>query len=104
MAHEYTQDEIRKKFLGHIWNFIEYWDTHGQTSRDKLEGLAFSIMSMLDGSTMEFPKFMVAPDPCPDDKDFHDKNGENWFPPSSKGDVGGSLHDSFFKERPSEEK
>jgi hypothetical protein len=102
---QYTVDEVRESFLRYVWTIIEYWEkenlepTGGATSsvRGKLEGVAFSIMSALDGSPIGLPAFAVLPAPHPDDQEYCRTHGHNWFP--SGGDIG-PLHEHFFKYKP----
>jgi hypothetical protein len=64
-----------------------------------LEGLAFSILSTLDGESLELPAFSVVPLPHPEDKAFHEKEGSPWFPPVESRDVKndiGVLHEHFY--------
>lgn len=93
MSREYTEEEIREKFIKHIWSIIRYWknESRAQTIDEKMEGLAFSILVMLDGESGDMPKFVVSPDPHPDDKDYHIENGENYFPENC--DISGFLHE-----------
>jgi hypothetical protein len=64
-----------------------------------MEGLAFSILVMLDGGSAMLPGFVVAPLPDPSDKDYHIMKGENYFPENHdaaekiKGDIAGALHE-----------
>ena len=98
--HEMTADEVRDKLLSHIWTMIRYWERNGGVERDKMEGLAFSILVALDGSSSGLPGFVVAPAPHESDIDFHKEHGENWYPPFEEDhvcDIGGSLHDHFHK-------
>ena len=106
---EYTEKEVRAAVLDHIWGMIAYWrdEERRPTVVGKMEGLAFSIMSMLDGSAVGLPNFIVAPDAHPDDKEYSKKHQEDWYPhqtgktlDSIKCDIGGSLHDEFHKHRP----
>lgn len=111
-----TEDEVRDKFLAHVWEIIEFWDKHSNrtTSREKMEGLAFSILSALDGSSVGLPAFIVAPAPHPEDKEFSLKEGFNWWvqDPSKRQygvywpennnanvvcDIGGGLHESLYR-------
>lgn len=91
---EYTVDETRAKLIQHIHHMIGYWEneTRAPTTRDKLDGLAFSICSALDGCSMDLPGFQVVCSPHPTDKDYHRDMGENWFPEGA--DIG-PLHDYF---------
>jgi hypothetical protein len=100
--HELAADEVREKLLSHIWGMIDYWDkeSRAETTRAKMEGLAFSILTALDGGSCALPGFVVAPSPHESDIDFHKEHGENWYPPFEEDhvcDIGGSLHDHFHK-------
>ena len=95
---EYTEDEVCDAFLAHVRDSIEYWhDLPDKTCRERMRGLAFSILSALDGSAMDLPAFIVAPSPHPDDKAFHQENDENWWPENHDkdiaADISGGLHE-----------
>jgi len=100
---EYTMEEVREIFLGHIHMMVNYWDSdpriENQTAR--LEGLAFSILVALDGGASGCPGFIVAPSTHPSDKEYHRKNLENWYPQNNdavvKCDISGCLHETFCK-------
>lgn len=101
---EYTEEEVREHFLKSVRGLVNYWDKiETKDSKEKLESLAFSILSLLDGSQVSLPKFIVAPDPHPDDKDFLEKEGENWYPENHKSnvkcDISGVLHEHWKKLR-----
>jgi hypothetical protein len=107
---EYTVEEVRKQFLEHIWHLTDYWNKAERAGdqKDRLEGLAFSILSTLDGSSVAIPGFIVAPD-APKfilapiahetDKEYNKEQGENWYPENHnsnvKCDIGGTLHELF---------
>ncbi len=80
----YTRTEIRDKVLNHIAGICDYW-RECKTASDRLEGLAFSILAMLDGSTTALPGFYVITAPHPDDKQFHLQHGERYFPEPPDG-------------------
>lgn len=62
MIREKTKDEIQKEFIKHIKILINYWDEETTlTSKAKLNGLAFSILAMLDGTCDSICGFIVAP-------------------------------------------
>lgn len=95
---EYTDDEIREKFLSHIKKMCVYWDSMKEmSSTEKLDGLAFCFLTMLDGCTMDLPRFIVAPDPHPADKDSHIDNNERYYPDNNysnvNGNIAGCLHE-----------
>lgn len=105
---EYTEKEVRAKFLKHIWGLIAYWEREHRapTSQEKLEGLAHSIMSMLDGNNGGIPAFIVAPLPDKGDKEWSLAHKENYFPYNPRNadgsptnvncDIAGSLARQLF--------
>lgn len=104
--HEFTKGEIREQFIGHIRAMVDYWEKEPRnpTAREKLEGLAFSILVAIDGSAMALPGWILAPCPHPSDKKYHQDKGECWYPDNEvaekvvKGDIAGGLHDNLFKD------
>ncbi len=96
---EYTEDEVRAQFLRHVNGLVQYWETEARVPDllSKLEGLAFSIMSTIDGCAADSPKYILAPDPHPGDKEYLKSRGENHFPENRESDVrcniSGGLHE-----------
>jgi hypothetical protein len=92
----HTAEEGRDKVLELVASYVDYWDKEARvtTSKEKLEGLAFSIMVIFDGGT-GLPGFTVKANPHRDDKAYHIKNGENYFDP--KLDIAGGLHEHIHK-------
>ena len=103
MSKEFTEEEVRNQFLDHIRMLVDYWDkeTSKQTQRERLDGLAFSILSAIDGSSVSLPAFILAPFSHEEDKKFHIEKGENYYPENHnsnvKCDIAGSLHDLYYK-------
>jgi hypothetical protein len=103
MSKEKTVDQIRDEFLTHVEHLVEYWDKNTKDKREAMEGLAFSIMSTLDGSSMALPAFLVAPFPHESDKEYHIENESDYYPYNDEskinGDIAGCLHELIFKDR-----
>ncbi len=97
MPRAYTEEEVRKAFLEHVWRMIDYWEKVpvDKTPRERIEGLAFSMLVALDGDAAALPGFQVIPSPHPDDQKFHEDEGSDWWP--NDCDIAGSLHDEFYK-------
>jgi len=100
---EYSKDEVQKQYLELIWSYIDYWhNLPNKTCREKMEGLAFGIMVILDGESA-LPGCIVVPCPHPDDRKYHEDQDENWFPEnhelSVNCDIAGSLHERFHNIR-----
>lgn len=96
---EKTKEEVVDEMLDHIHMLVNYWtyETSKQDLKERLEGLAFSILTMLDGCS-GLPAFDLVPHPHPTDKEYHISNGEDWYPETVINDDI-MLHDSFFKEK-----
>ena len=95
MPREMTIEECQAAFLKHVWVLIDYWSKlPGKTERERMDGLAFSMLVAIDGEAMAVPSFTLAPAPHPDDKEYRRSQGNNWWPPSGV-DIAGPLHDQF---------
>lgn len=96
----YTEEECREKFLRHLAGYVRYWlkEKRAATVEEKLAGLAFSMLVMIDGGTVELPSFKLSPAPHDDDKEYCQKNGEDWWPQEKDAvDIGGGLHEEWHK-------
>lgn len=101
MSREKTVDEVQQELLAHVRYLVQYWNkVDDRDCKEKLEGLAFSILAMLDGSATDICGFIVAPNPHEDDKKFCIEIGENYYAENAdvKCDVAGNLHDLFYEE------
>jgi len=98
MSRAYTEEEVRDEFLAHIRYLARYWATtpDRQTPLERCQGLAFSILNIFDG-TSGLPAFDIVLSPHPDDKAFHQSEGENWYDPGMMiNDC--MLHELFYAE------
>ena len=103
---EFTKEEARAHLLEHIRGLVQYWANESRAVGDenKLDGLAFSILSALDGSSGNLCGLLVIPCPAPEDKEYHIDNGENYYadPPAEalSADIGdGCLHEEYSNKR-----
>ena len=101
---EKTVEEVRYEFVDRVGNLVDYWSSQeGMSDKDKVEGVAFSILTMLDGCSGSIPGFIVAPLPHEGDTEYNMKNGENYYPQNHnsnvKCDIAGVLHDTFSARR-----
>lgn len=46
-----TAEELREEFLDYIRSYIGYWLVQNMREGEKLQGMAFSILNMIDGTT-----------------------------------------------------
>ena len=95
MSREYTTDEVRERFLHYVRSIVDYWEHVPNPYGTRTSGVAFCILSMLDGGTAGLPGFVVAPSPHPDDKQCRIDNEENWYPeaPQVQCNIAGDLHE-----------
>ena len=79
-----TQEEMQDQFFHKLWEMIQYWETVMPTVRpvrNRLEGLAFGFLTLLDGTAGGPPPFDVYPNPGDKDKEHNEESGRNWWPP-----------------------
>lgn len=77
----YTVEETRENFLATLRNLSFYWSRQDGTMRENCDGLCFSILSLIDGSSASFPAIDLVICPHPDDKEYKKANGDNWYEP-----------------------
>jgi hypothetical protein len=100
---ELTEEQVRDRFVNHLWDIITDIknEERAKTIDDKLELAFFSFCVTIDGESASLPSFILAPDPHPDDKEFNNKRGEDWFPENKNlevnADISGSLHERFIQ-------
>jgi hypothetical protein len=104
----WTAEEMSETVLGNMKMLAHYWsrcDLSRPEFRDvvaktgetlyRLEGLLHSILCMFDGCGAT-PALSIKAAPHPDDRAFHEENGDNWWP----SDVEFSIsHDHLYRER-----
>ncbi len=99
MSREYDQQEIREKFMRQWWATVSFWRDQPNIDGDRVEGLGFSLLSLLDGCSMGFPGCEVIPCPHESDKAYHISEGENYYPDPPNLDNVKTVHgDSMLHE------
>lgn len=104
MPRQKTKNEIKKEFISNILSAIDYWEKEQSTptTRQKMMGVAFSILVMLDGEDANMPAFIVAPDVNSLINKDCIKDGEDYYPAQDKevkGNISGDLHELFAQMR-----
>ena len=91
-----TSSEMREAFLDGVRQCVDIW-THSNNAseRDKLEGLAHSLLVLLDGQSNGIPPFHLIPELCEDHIDEAKEVGNNWW---VEDDIteGTMLHDQLY--------
>lgn len=93
----YTEEEVTDEIVNYVKHIVRYWvhDVEGQSLEQKCEGVAFSILTMLDGCSGSLPAFDLVLHPHETDKEFHQSEGENWYENGMV--ISTMLHERFFK-------
>jgi len=80
MSRAYTAKEVEEQFMEQLVGTLYYWlrEDRAPTAKEKMEGMLFSILVMIDGGA-GMPAIDLVPNPHPDDKKYHQENGENWY-------------------------
>lgn len=99
-----TAKECEVEFIEHVRLMVRWWlnESRAQTHKEKLEGLAHSILAAIDGSAASLPAFKLIPSPHPSDKDYNAKQGDDWWPEGR--DIAGRLAWRLFNEDKSDGK
>ncbi len=96
-ARAFTKVEAKDAFLTHIRALIDYWSrVDGQNEKEKLSGLAFSILNIFDGTTIALPAMDIVLRPHKSDKQFCKENGENWWVAGMVINDEATLHEEFY--------
>lgn len=74
----FTAEEARKHFLDHIRVCRDYWNSLEKTDKEKLDGLCFSILSLIDGVS-GMPSLDLVLKPHPSDKQFYLEQKDNYY-------------------------
>ena len=83
----YTAEEVRDLLIKNIRARAKFWADLPEVDRatgkpitiqDRCNGVAFSILTLLDGCA-DMPAFDLVPSPHKEDKSFHIGVGENWY-------------------------
>lgn len=97
----HTAQEVKDKLLNYMKGLCSYWSSPGVASdkntKERMEGLCFSLLVAFDGGTLELPRFKILLDPHPEDKEFHISEGEKYFEPEMEINENSALHEEWHK-------
>ena len=93
---EKTNKDVTNDFLDHIdAHFEEATKGFSKEQKERVDTMVFSILTMIDGEG-PLPGFILAPDPHPEDKEYHQKIGQAYYPENHNlnvnCDISGDLH------------
>lgn len=97
----YTPGELRENFMDACRALADYWaDPANSSDRswpDRVRGLLHSFLVILDGQSMGLPAFDVVARPHPDDKAYHQAEGENWIEDGTVVNTDVLLHELLYE-------
>lgn len=97
MSKARTPEELRENLLAHCRWLANYWaKERPHDVKAACEGVAFSILTYLDGCSSS-PSFDLVLRPHPDDKQFHIDNGDDWIEDGTVINADCYLHEMFYK-------
>jgi len=94
----YTEDEMRDQFLDAVRRIARFWadlDENKTSMQDRCDGVAFSVLSLMDGCNIGLPPVDLVFRPHPSDKQYHIDEGENWIEDGTT--LSTMLHEHFYK-------
>lgn len=97
MSRAITEEEAREEFLDAVRETAHFWaNLPDKTPEEKCNGVAFSILVILDGCHGSLPAYDLLLSPHEDDKEYNIAQGENWYEPGMMiNDC--HLHEMFHK-------
>jgi len=100
MPRAMDKEEVMDQVLRRVEGMVDEWERYPhKTTRERLEGVIYSFLALLDGCDIGIPGFIVAPLPSKEDSDLRGIEGSAWFPDNTEAenvvqcDLGGTLHD-----------
>lgn len=99
----HTTEEAREIFLKHVAGMVDYWKTTqlSDPTKCRLEGLALSILSSIDGSNCQLPSYLLIPFITDEDIEYSKQMGNPNYPitnvPEGEMNIAGELHHDIYK-------
>jgi hypothetical protein len=79
----FTKEEVLNDFMDGIRSLVDYWSSEDyvkdRDQRYRLQGLAHSILTLIDGLSSDNPGFNLVVNVHPEDKEYNIKRGENYY-------------------------
>lgn len=97
MNNAHTVDEVKEQLISSIRNICHYWaNLPNKSDIDRCEGVAFSILNIIDGTSAGLPSMDLVLRPHPDDMQFNLDNGDNYYEDGMVVNSDCYLHDMLF--------
>lgn len=98
MCREKTAKEVREEFMEHMKHLCRYWArAEVESELERCEGLMHSVLVTFDGCSAALPALDIVVRPHPDDKEFHQSEGSDWYPDGVAINDDCHLHDLLYR-------
>ena len=94
-----SEEELKDQFMDGVRCVVRYWGRlEGKTNLEVAEGVAHSILCMIDGCSSAFPAAIdLVAHPHPDDKEYCIRNDEDWVEDGTVLNSNTSLHEELYR-------
>ncbi len=82
-------------FIDECISVAKYWGEYGDTKEKAADGAVFSMLSLLDGCTMEMPLMDVVLRPHPEDKPYRISEGGDYYIDGQVINAEAMLHEEY---------
>lgn len=98
MSQAITKEDARESFLASIRQYAFYWSRQEGTKKDIADGMAHSILTLIDGNAgMSICSMDLVLRPHEDDKQFHIDDGDDYAQDGMVINDDCHLHSMYFK-------
>lgn len=96
----FPAEQLRDDFLANARGLARYWsELPDKTPLERTEGLLFSVLVMIDGGSGGFPCALdLVARPHPDDKAYHQAEGEPWVEDGTVLNASDQLHELLARD------
>ena len=92
-----TAEEVRDELMKTIKGLAKDWaDVPGKTPQERCDGVALSILAIIDGADIVLPAMDITLSPHPLDKHFCRSDGKNWYEPGMIINIC-QMHELYFR-------
>lgn len=97
MNKAHSIDDVKIQLISSIKHICHYWASlPNKSDIDRCEGVAFSILNIIDGTSSGLPSMDLVLRPHPDDMKFNLDNGNDYYEDGMVINADCYLHDMLF--------
>jgi hypothetical protein len=97
MSKPISKEQLREQFLNSVRMYAREWASYkNKTPQQRCDGLAFTLMALLDGTDVDLPAFDLVARPHPDNEAYHKAHGQDWVVDGQVINDDVHLHDMYY--------